>query len=53
MFKHLRAQRSYVICPNPIIILINNESILTRSTLADGIVQDTFAEETGEDDGGK
>ena len=44
MFKHLRGERSYVICPNPIfkkkscifIILINNEPILT-STLAAGI----------------
>ena len=31
----------------------NNEPILISSTLAAGIVQDTFAGETGEGEGGK
>ena len=50
MFKHLRGERGYVICPNPKHKNINNETILT-STLAAGIVQDTFAGEAGEGGG--
>ena len=34
-------------------ILINNEPILIRSTLAASIVQDTFAGEAGEGEGGE
>ena len=33
--------------------LINNKPILIRSMLAAGIVQDTFAGEAGEDEGGE
>ena len=36
-----------------LIILINNEPILIRSTQAAGIVLDTFAGEAGKDDGGE
>ena len=49
MFKHLRGECSYVIWPNKD-NTFNNEPILI-STLAAGIVLDTFAGEAGEGEG--
>ena len=60
MIKHLKGECSYVIWPNPkkirksciLVERITNEPILT-STLAAGSVQDKFAGEAGEGEGGE
>ena len=50
MFKHLRGERSYLICPNK---KKKEYYKLIRSTLSAGIVQDMFAGEAEESEGGK
>ena len=48
--KHLMGEHSYVICPY---LRFNNEPILTRAMLSACIVQDKFAGEDGEGEGGE